>query len=352
MPFQIQPGETNTKPITLESFWQYPPIISKMHYSLIYPASEPAPKGGRGGSQEELLLTMDGTNASLCPVNAAGQIEGFCTGRFQSVFWHYYSRKHILVLADSKINRIEPLPKLDSDKPFTSHAGPVGEGERDVFQRRLDDIINLGLPEIDRDAGIIWDANNHQLKGSLSGVVAPYNKGVPLVLTFDYESGLPRSSILRAIINGKVVDTGIRESYEYNTNVFGGQFPFQITRFAPKSTADAPDVPDYIIRIKELELSDNPIAEAQINPVQLFGQVENLERMIWSNNIQYNVSHAGWNRVLTAEENDAQLQAWRSRNHPNTQNVVKVLLITIVLGSGIFIAWSIKSGRSRKTQTK
>lgn len=341
MPFQTHLPKTNSKPITLQSFWEHTPVIAKMHYSIIFPPNEYNPKGSQGEIQEELLLTMDGTNALLCPVNEAGQMDGLCTGRYQSVFWHYYSRKHVLALADSKINKIEPLPKSDSDKPETGHAGPVGEGERYIFQRRLDNIINLGLPEIDRSAGIIWDANDHELKGALSEEVAPHNKGVPLVLEFHYESGLPRSSILRAIMGGKVVDTGISEIYDYNSNFFDGQFPFQITRFAPKPPEVSSNVPDYTIRIQELLLSDNPISEAELNPVQLFEQVKNLTLVVWSNNIRYAVSRAGWNQILSAEENDAQLLAKRNQNHPHSITLVRTLLITFALGSLIFIAWSI-----------
>lgn len=351
MPFQTHPPKAYSKSITLQSFWEHTPVITKMHYSIIFPPNEYNPKGSQGEIQEELLLTMDGTNALLCPVNEADQIDGLCTGRYQSVFWHYYSRKHVLALADSKINKIEPFPRSDSDKPNTGHAGLVGEGERYIFQRRLDTIINLGLPEIDKNAGIIWDTNNNELKGALSEEMAPNNKGVPLVLEFHYESGMPRSSFLRAIMGGKVVDTGIREIYDYSSNFLSGQFPFQITRFAPRPAEVSSNVPDYIIRIQELVLSDNPISEAELNPVQLFEQIKNLNLVVWSNNIRYAVSQAGWHQIFSAEENDARLLATRNQKSPHSITLVRTLLITFIFGSLIFIVWSIV-GRPRNAKHK
>jgi hypothetical protein len=274
-------AESDSNPLTIESFWQRRPIIEKMLYWKISP----------DGKQQEFLFRIDGTNALICPVDSSGRVNGFCTGRFQSIFWHYYPDMHILETVDSRINKIEPVPQLKPGQTFDSSAGPVGQAERNIFQRNADSIATLGLPEIDRNAKMEWDPNNQQLLASASGDRSERNRGLPVVLTFQPDSRLPAGSTLRAIIKGKPGKMGIFESYKYSSNFFAGRFPNEIIRFAPsESPGAASDSPEYSIRIKELVLSAHPIPDSDMNPLKIFGTIDNLHLMIWSNNIEYEMA--------------------------------------------------------------
>jgi RNA polymerase sigma factor (sigma-70 family) len=308
--------DDTTEPVgTFEAFLEHPPIIKNLAYTLT----------GEGMPQSD-VLRLDGTNALILSDT------WFSMGRFETIFWRFYREGGVLALADSKLNFEVPLPPFPlppnlRGKPL--YGGDLaGKSEHLDFDQRVRQIINLGFPEIDRDSDIVWDKTQNRLLCSSSAATTfrqPQAANHKLALQLKYERGVPVSATLRTFDSGVLGKYGALVTYKYDSNFQDGQFPVEFTRYV-SSPVDrgAHGEPEYTIRFTELELSTEPLSDAEMDPRQIYSSGK-IETHIFSNNVAWAVRPGNrLVRVTGPREGDAALTYFRALRADGTKTMPEI----------------------------
>ena len=327
---------------TLESFFEHTPVIRKLIYERVSAVD---------GRRQNYLLKSDGMNAFLSPVNQTQQPEAMATGQFGSIFWHYYAGNKILVLVDSKLNQEVLLPHFPlrpelRGKPFDD-GGANGELEHNMLKREMWEVLNLGLPEADRDRELRLEKEQNRIQAFASVLwgLPHVNEGHPVVIELKYEGGVPVAATFKDPAYGR---TRISVTYKYNGSFYGGRFPVEFTKFLMSaSVGDGNDTPEFTVRIHELELSSRSLPDAEMDPREVF-KSENLRLHVWSNNVAYEVTPRGLAKVLTSEEVVKRNQEIGARRHPTSLWASRSILSVVCASAVICLILFIRQGRRRK----
>lgn len=308
----VESKDNSSVPTDLTSYLRNPHIIRKLvctKTALFGPASN---------LENNLLIKIDGTNALMCPIDKNGNINNLSTGNFHGTFWHYYPQRRLLVLADSKLNKELPMP----------YAGPTSTVEHQLFRDDLETIVNFGLEEI--GSGRIPDLNEENTNFTL---LAPARLGHPArnaVLQFTYENGAIKSALIQRIANDYTNRSLIE--YTYSDSFYDGQVPVEFTRFAV-SAIDGKKTPIFTVKYKEMDLSKTNISDSELDPKQIFGISNAMSYIMWSNNINYQITRFGPLKVHTAKEAYDRAQSRNKRLRGNSLIAVRAALILCILVS-------------------
>ncbi len=201
----VKSQTTSIDSITFESFLQHPPIIRELAYEKVSPHQDDI---------ESFILKLDGSNKYLSPVNAPHG--SLATGWFDGVFWHYHLTSKVLVFADPKINREIKMPTMPLGRRMVvDNGGPAGEFEHYQLESQMDEVLNLGLSQIDRNT-IAWDKTHSSFLAfmrPLPGV--PEDKRVGLNIELKYSNNVPVSAIIRNAADTQSSNMGVLITYKY-----------------------------------------------------------------------------------------------------------------------------------------
>jgi RNA polymerase sigma factor (sigma-70 family) len=217
--------------------------------------------------KQTFSFKRDGDNYLLTVQDGAG----IQVGRFSGVVWHTQGGQ--LIEYDPKINK-----RGGNDGGVNGLASVTG--------KTVDLFLTLGIMEI-KPGSAIWDENRQRLTG-LS------DDGRKVAVDVKLENGVPSmATILRG--DGQAL-ASIR--YKYATTFYHGQVPVEFTRYRGGGAQE--DKKAFAVQVRSLEISDEHLDPALIDPAQL---LSGSSKLFYSNNIEYWVKPSGKvSRVLTMDE--------------------------------------------------
>jgi hypothetical protein len=318
-----RPQSVNSNSVTVESFLQHTPVIQRLAFQETT-AEKPA-------QVRNSLLVIDGSNFLF---QADG---GFSRGRFNGIFWRFYAQNHLLVLADPAINDVE-----------IRNGSPAAPLMRKFLAWDVAEVVNLGFPEIDRDADVVLDKEHNRLL--VTGKVDLLDtKQVKMALQFNREEDHIVSATLITVTNTGADRWASFTTFSYDKSFCDGHFPVELTRYAPSTSVDNIEKSQWVyrIRFKELELSTGPIADREIDPKQVFAS-KSLNIHFWSNNAAYAADADGGARpVLGALAMFKQNGADAAERHSLPIATARILILLLILGTAVWLV--LKAWRSSKT---
>jgi hypothetical protein len=187
-------------------------------------------------------------------------------------------------------------------------------------------ITDLGFLMIDRTQPIVWDAGRQEftLQAKTFG-----GQAYPAKITLTYKDGVPTSGILSNVSTGKSV---IRVTYRYENSFHDGLFPVEYTRYQKLGT-NADLAPVATVRFFELDLTNGPLPDEQINPRLLFGtkSTRGPSVVVNSNDVAYAVRKGNMLPLQTAEQAATERRRRQAIEHSNLYLVVRVVIVTAFL---------------------
>ncbi len=228
-----------------------------------------------GGRKQTFTFLVDGDNYRL----STGGMRG---GKFEGVSWHHLNGN--LTLFDPKAN-----------KPGGNSGGTV-EGES-TCRMTVDIFLTLGIWQM-LPGSAVWDQDKHRF-------MAKTKAGKDLVVETTLENGVPVAAYI-------LTDDGQRYEriqFKYSPGFYDGQLPIELTAYSVKPGAkdeQSPKLKLYSIRVKALEISDEHLDTALLEPTQIAGSSTT---SFYSNNILYWTRKNGEvSRVLTLEEGKKEIE--------------------------------------------
>jgi hypothetical protein len=318
---------SNSVPVTFESFLRNPPVIDVAEFEIINPppSSEqlaaikqlaeneksPAILSAlpqlASGQTNPCWLRLDKTNYILNRPTAGGY-----SGKVGSVEWELVG--NWLKLVDRKIN--------DPDQEW------LAERANSMWPVRR--FLNLGMEHMIPNT-LIWTngADNFiaECDQALDG--SNTNRG-KFEVQLHYVKGVPLTATTK-----DVWGTETEITYKYDSTFFGGQLPVEFNVVKISQDIHGPVSKLFSLRIKKLQLSENPIDASALNPtVSLKEKYKIL--IVLSNNVAYGVTRLGkMQPVISPEEanqRSAQAQAKRlEQRFPFGALILRALLVIIVL---------------------
>ena len=147
----------------------------------------------------------------------------------------------------------------------------------------------------------VWSQDKHRF-------IAKTKDGKNLVVETELTNGVPVTAYILAD-NGQKYE---KIQFKYSPGFYDGQLPIEFTGYYLKSglmTAHLNDQKIYTIRVKALEISDDALDRALMDPAKLAG---NHATIIYSNNIAYERMPKGnLRRILTQAEEFKNIEAMK-----------------------------------------
>ena len=225
--------------------------------------------------KQTFTFLADGDNYRL-------STSGIEMGKFEGISWQ--QQNGYLVLFDPKINQRD------------GNSGGVVEGES-VCKMTVDLFLALGIKEM-LSGSAVWDQNKQRF-------TAKTKDGKDLVVETTLKNGVPAIAYILTEDGQKYQ----KIQFRYSPGFYSGQVPTEFTAYwiKPGAKTEQPnDQKIYNIRVKALEISDEHLDQALLDPIQL---AATSATMFYSNNIEYSIGKAGKvSRVLTAEEYAAEIK--------------------------------------------
>ncbi len=249
--------------VTFYSLFEKMPIVANavLQKELF---SKGVPSGAR---KQTFSFKRDGDNYLFTVQDGAG----IQAGQLDGVIWHTQGGQ--LIEYDPKIN---------------TSGGDNGAvtGLESITRSTINLFLTLGVIEI-KPGSAIWDENRQRFTGmAVDGrklnIDVILENGVPSTATVLRDDGVPLATI----------------RYKYAPTFYHGQVPVEFTRYSNNFTDDDKKV--FTVRIRSLEISDEHLDTALIDPAQLLA---GYSKVFYSNNIEYWVTRNGKaSRVLTMDE--------------------------------------------------
>jgi hypothetical protein len=284
MAFVEKPSEAPTAPptgshtgVTFFSMLERTPIIANAVVEKeLFMDGIPA-----AARKQTFTFLADGDNYRLSTA-------GIGMGKFDGISWQQLNGN--LTLFDPKAN-----------KPGGDSGGTV-EGES-VARMTVDLFLTLGIKEM-LPGSAVWDQDNHRF-------TAKTKAGNDLVVETTLENGVPVAAYTLTGDGQRYV----RVQFKYSPGFYGGQVPTEFTAYwvKPGAKNEQPQkLKIYSIRVKALEISDEHLDTALLDPTQIVGS---LTTMFYSNNILYWTRKNGEvSRVLTLEEGKKEMERLKANN--------------------------------------
>jgi hypothetical protein len=212
--------------------------------------------------------------------------EGISAGSFEHISWN--NQNGYITRFDPKIN------KLGGNSGGTVELESVTKMTVDLF-------LSLGIKEMVPGTAV-WNQDKHRF-------IAKTKEGKDLVVETTLENGVPATAYILAA-DGQRYE---KIQFKYSPGFYGGQVPIEFTAYWLKPGAkneQSKDQKIYNIRVKVLELSDDHLDNALLDPNQFAGTNATV---FYSNNVEYWIGKRGKvNRVLTIEENNKEIERIRA----------------------------------------
>jgi RNA polymerase sigma factor (sigma-70 family) len=227
--------------------------------------------------KQTFSFKRDGDNYLLTVQDGAGMQ----AGRFGGVIWQ--TQRGQLIEYDPAINT------------GGNDGGMIGGDS--VTSKTIDLFLTLGVMEI-KPGSAIWAENRQRFTGMTED-------GRKLTVEVKLENGVP--SVATVLQDDGLVLANIR--YQYAPTFYRGQVPVEFTRYWNNFTDDDKKV--FTVRVRALEISDEHLDPALLDPAQL---LSSHARLFYSNNVEYWVKPSGkLSRVLTMEEYKQQMESLKQR---------------------------------------
>jgi guanyl-specific ribonuclease Sa len=225
--------------------------------------------------KQTFTFLADGDNYRL-------STSGIEMGKFEGISWQ--QQNGYLVLFDPKINQRD------------GNSGGVVEGES-ICKMTVDLFLALGIKEM-LPGSAVWDQDKQRF-------TAKTKDGKDLVVETTLKNGVPAIAYILTEDGQKYQ----KIQFRYSPGFYSGQVPTEFTAYwiKPGAKTEQPnDQKIYSIRVKTLEISDEHLDQALLDPIQL---AATSAAIFYSNNIEYSIGKAGKvSRVLTAEEYAAEIK--------------------------------------------
>lgn len=319
--------------LTVETFLQQTPIIRRLAY------------------QESELQTLVQVRNSLIVLDGSNILHttdgGLPGGKFNGIFWRYYPANHLLVQADPAINDIR-----------VRNGNPAAPSMRKSLEYSVGRVVNLGFPEIDRNAGMVWDKEHNRFlvmavagRPDLPSEMQP----VKMVLQLNYESNCVVSATLSTDASSQTNHWASLTKFSYDKSFYGGHFPSALTRYLSSTSIENIDKEkwDFRIDFRDLELSDGPLAGPDIDPKQVYASMSHSMTVhFWSNNVAYAIGLGGVIPVSSGSDLFSQSMQRELQHHLIFAIAVRILVGLLILFPAAWIlirAWKVKKDRYNQT---
>ncbi|MGO8926294.1 MAG: RNA polymerase sigma factor [Limisphaerales bacterium] len=249
--------------VTVFSLFEKMPIVANAVFQKELFAKGVPPEARK----QTFSFKRDGDNYLLTVEDGAG----IQVGRFGGVIWHTQGGQFIEY--DPKINK--------------SGGDDGGVNSLETLTRKTVDLfLTLGVMEI-KPGSALWDEHRQRFTGMT-------DDDRQIIVDVKLESGVPSvATVLGG--DGKAL-ASIR--YKYAATFYQGQVPVEFTRYWGSFAED--DKKAFTVQVRSLEISDEHLDTALIDPTQLFAGYSKYFR---SNNIPYWAKPSGKvSRVLTMDE--------------------------------------------------
>jgi hypothetical protein len=307
-----QPQTPNPDFPSFESFFQHSPTISKVVYEW------QAPMGIAGTQRTNYYETRcDGSNffeSMLAPPengHRAGEEKSYLaeTGSFNNEPWDH-------------LDGVLTLYQLGND-PDHDVAARMAARDSELSIARITD---LGFLVIDRTQPMAWDSVKREFAvqaKTFSGQI------YPATITLTYEGGIPISGILSNLSIGKSV---IRVTYKYDNSFHNGLFPVEYTRYQKLGT-NADFGPVATVRFLELDITNGPLPDEQINPRLLFNTKDTRgpSVVINSNDVAFALRRGNMLPLQTSEQAATERRRRQASEHSYLYLVIRVAIAAVFL---------------------
>jgi len=246
-------------PTTASFLLNAPDIAKAVFLKEDLNVSEDVPMDQRS---RRFLLKCDATNNFLGALKGENESSLLvANGQFKGVYWCYY--KGVLTFQDPKIN-----------------AGPIRQGGG-AAKLNVHLLANLGFPALSRTHRVL-DASHQQIHANLED-------GTPVILQLKYDHDLITNATLANAASHKQL---AQVQYRYDGTFAGGRLPIGFTRSLMTPNGTFRD--NCTVRFFELQLTNQPLPDPEINPSNLFHLEQGrIAIHFLSNNIPYEMLGGG-----------------------------------------------------------
>ena len=222
--------------------------------------------------KQTFTFLADGDNYRL-------STQGIGAGKFEGICWQQLMGN--LSLFDTKINQLD------------GNSGGIIQQEA-VCRMTVDIFLSLGIQDM-LPGSALWDQDKHRF-------TAKAKDGKGLVVETTLTNGVPAVAYILAD-DGQQIE---KVEYKYSPGFYDGQLPIEFTAYWIKPGAKNESQKIYDIRVKALEIADEPLDQDILNPAKIDGTSTT---MIYSNNIAFWIDKGGKvRRLLTVEENRKEIE--------------------------------------------
>jgi len=252
--------QTATNLPTTETFLLNAPNIAKAVFlKEDLNVSEDVPMDQRS---RRFLLKCDATNNFLGALKGENESSLLvANGQFKGVYWCYFIG--VLTFQDPKFN-----------------TGPIRQGGG-AAKSTIHLLANLGFPALRRTNRVL-DASHQQIHANLED-------GTPVILQLKYDHDLITNATLANAASHKQL---AQVQYRYDGTLAGGRLPIGFTRSLMTPNGTFRD--NCTVRFFELQLTNQPLPDPEINPSNLFHLEQGRTAIHFlSNNIPYEMLGGG-----------------------------------------------------------
>jgi len=293
---------------TVYSFLEKPPIISTATFereiNMKYmPASIPA-----GAQKQTFTISLDGEDYRM-------DFGGGMDGRLGQLYWQTIGRQ--LTRFDTRFNR------QDGNSGGIVQSSTVARGG-------INSLVSAGITTASIKH-IEWQNGNQK-------ATFDADDGNKYTVEFVEENG---HLVLATVHDAETGRADGVVAYRYDPQFCEGQFPAEITRYFGDRVDEKEKA--YIIRIQSLNVSANHLAPDILDPDKFILTTHaNYIPFFYSNNVPYWADAKGEvKRVLTAEENAAEIEKIRHHRHATLKEQSRLHIwlwsgiILIAIGGGV-----------------